>query len=698
MRIASLLKWAALAAAILIAAAAALLYSIDVNSYRDEIAAEFRRATGRGLTIGGDIDLSISLNPAIVVNRVAVANADWGSRPSMALLERAEAEVELLPLLAGDIRVTRLILVEPDILLEVNADGLSNWRTGPRRDGRSGAPARSGEKDEREGEAGGGPPSVPAFNHVEVRRGRLTYRDARSGEEMRFELERVSARAASFGAPLEIDAGGAWNGAPFSVSGTAGSLADIASGQPLELALEAEAFGFDARLSGTVTEPGKPGGLDLRTAVRGADLSSLAPLAGPGLPKLGPAAIDARIEGGADRLRVEDLKVALGASDLSGRIDLVLSGPRPRVGGTLSSTGIDLAGLRSKAVENGRAAVAGDGAKLKKGRPDRVFPDDPLPLESLKAVDLDLTLSVERLTGYPVPVGAVQARISLENGALSVRPLKATVAGSRMDGELHLDTRRAAPSLRLAARASELDLGRLLEEAGVTDLFEGKARASADLAGSGGSIAALMAGLDGDIRLVGGSGRLKTEAFDAAVGGVSAVLGTLFSGRKRWTVVNCAVASIGVRNGRAASRAVLIDTEYSTVAAKGTANLATETLDLTVEPRAKSATLNIAVPVRIRGAFANPEFRPEAGAALKKLGGLAAIALFPPAAVAGLGELGGDGNECLKIATASLKPGAAAQPAPASPEKTIRQLRDKLKGTVKNVGRGLKDLLGGTKD
>lgn len=698
MRIASLLKWAALAVAVLVAAAAAVLYSIDIDSYRDEIAAEFRKATGRDLAIGGDIDLSLSLTPAVTVERVVVANAGWGSRPAMVRLERAEAEVELLPLLAGDVRVTRLVLVEPDILLEVNADGLSNWRTGPPADDRSGAPAPSAGEVERKDEAGGGPPSVPIFNHVEIRRGRLTYRDARSGEEMRFELERVSARAASFDAPLEIDAGGAWNGAPFSVSGAVGSLAGIASGRPLELALEAEAFGFEARLSGAVADPGKPGGLDLRAAVRGADLSSLAPLAGPDLPKLGPVAFDARIEGGADRLRVEDLKAALGASELSGRIDLVLSGPRPRASGRLASTGIDLAGLRSKAAGSGRPTAARNGAEPKNGRPNRVFPDDPLALDGLKAADLDLTLNVEKLAGYRVPVGAVQARIRLDNGALSVRPFSATVAGSRVDGELHLDTRRVAPGLRLAARAPELDLGRLLEAAGVTDLFEGKARASADLAGSGGSVAALMAGLDGDIRLAGGSGRLKTEAFDAAVGGLSAVLGTLFSGRKRWTVVNCAVASIGIEDGRAASRAVLIDTEYSTVAAKGTANLATETLDLTVEPRAKSATLNVAVPVRVRGTFANLEFRPEAGAALKKLGGLAAIALFPPAAVVGLGELGGDGNECVQIATAGPKPGAAAPPDPASPEKAVRQLRDKLKGAVKNIGRGLKGLLGGGKD
>ncbi len=690
MRLASGLKWAGLAVAVLVAAAIATLHSIDVGSYREKIAAEFRKATGRSLAIDGEIDLSISLTPTIVVERAAIANAGWGSRPHMASLERAEAELELLPLFAGDIRVTRLILVEPDILLETNADGLSNWRAG--------APwADRSEEEARRKDAGGGPPSVPLFNHVEIRRGRLTYRDARTGAEMRFDLERVSARAESFDAPLEIDADGAWNGSAFSISGTVDSLARIASGRPVEFAIEAEAFGFDARLAGAVAEPGKPAGLDLRVAVRGEDLSTLARLAGSPLPKLGPVALDARVRGGSDKLRIGDLKAAFAASDLSGRIDLALSGPRPHVGGTLASRRIDLAGLRPESAGSARTTAAGGGAKGRKGRPDRVFPDDPLPLDGLKAVDLDLTLGVEELAGSPVPVGALQARISLEDGALAVRPFSATVAGSPVEGALGLDARRAAPRLRLTARAPDLDVGRLLEEAGVTDLFEGKARVSADLAGSGASIAAFMAGLDGNVELVGG-GRVKTGVLDAAVGGARALLGALFSGRRQWTVVNCAVASIGIEKGRAASRAALVDTGYSTVTAKGTANLASETLDLVVEPRVKSATLDIAAPLHVGGTFADPKFRPEAGAALKRLGGLAAIALVPPAAAAGPGGPGSDDNECLKIAAARPKAGAAAQPGPASPEKAVQQLKDNLKGAVKNIGRGLKGLLGGKKD
>ena len=688
MRIANILKWAVLAVAILVAAVAAMLYSIDVNSYRDEIATVFRKATGRDLAIGGDIDLSISLSPAVVVERVAIANADWGSHPHMIVLERVEAEIEVLPLLAGDIRVTRLILVEPDILLETNSDGLSNWQATPPADD------RSAEKAERKDEAGDGPQSVPVFTHVEIHRGRLTYKDARTGDEMQLDLDRGSARAASFGVPLAIDAEGAWNGTPFSIVGTLDSLARLAAGQPVELALDAEVFGFVARLSGVVAEPGKFADLDLRIAVRGADLSTLAPLAGSGLPKLGPVAFDARVEGSADKLQIEDLEAALASSDLSGRIDLSLTGPRPRLTGTLASNRIDLAELRQVSAGSGRPSATGSGARRQNGQPDRVFPDDLIPLDGFNAADLDVTLSVEKLTGYSVPVSAVRARMYLDNGSLEIKPFSATVAGSQVEGELRLDTGRATPGLRLVAGAAELDVGRLLAESGVTDLFEGKAKASVDLAGSGESVAALMASLDGDINLVVGNSRLKTQAFDSAVGGASAVLGTLFSGGMQWTVVNCALASIDIEQGRATSQLALIDTEYSIVSAKGTANLASETLDLVVEPQAKSATLNIAVPVLVGGTFANPEFRPEPGATLKKLGGLVGIVLFPPAAIVGLGELGGSDNECMRIATTST----ASQAGPASPEKAVRELGDDLKGVVEEIGRGLEGLFGGNQD
>ena len=695
MRVSTILKWVSVLIVALVVVAIAIVYSIDVNSYRGEIMAEFKKATGRDLTIGGEIDLSISLSPAVVIEEVSIANADWGSRPQMVTLKRAEAQVELLPLITGAIRVTKLVLVEPDILLETNAQGVPNWEFAPAEE--AGEKSAKESDDDGDDAGSGDAPSIPTFDRIEIRQGRLVYKNGETGEEMNLDLAKVEAKAQSFTAPFTIDIEGAWNKAPFSVAGSIESLASLGAGNPVKLDLEAEAFGFSAKLAGAIAEPKKPAGIDLQITAGGANLSSLAAVAGPDIPKLGPINLSVKVKGSVEKLQASELRLAFGTSDLSGQIAIDQTGQRPMISGALSSSKIDLTELMPATSSSDKAAgSSGDSAGADKAS-DRVFPSDPLPLEGLKTADVKLELSIAELITPSLPVRAVKVGVGLNNGALVVKPLSASVADSKIDGSLGLDASGATPALTIALNAPSLDLGGLLNQAGVTDLFEGKAKLSADLRGRGNSVAALMAKLNGNIKLLADDGRMKTQAFDAVIGGASAVLGTLFSGKKQWTVVNCVAGAIDIKDGLANSRVMLIDTEHSTVTAKGNVNLATEGLDLTVEPRAKSATLNVAVPVHIKGTLANPSFRPDAGATLRKLGGLIGIALFPPAAIAGLGELGGDDNECLKIASTKPKSATATGTGtalPTSPEKAVEKVKEGAGGLVKGITGGLKGILG----
>ena len=694
MRVSTILKWVGVLIVALVVAAVAIVYSIDVNSYRGEITAEFKKATGRDLTLGGEIDLSISLSPAVVVEDVAISNAEWGSRPEMVRLKRAEAQVELLPLITGNIRVVKLVLIEPDILLETNKEGVPNWEFKPPTQSATGESKSTADADQQTAEAGA--PQIPTFDRIEVRDGRLVYKDGQSGEEMSLDLAKVDAKAQLFTAPFTIDVEGAWNKAPFSAGGSIESLASLGAGNPVKLDLQAEAFGFSAKVAGVIAEPKKPAGLDLQVVVGGANLSSLAPIAGPDVPKIGPINVNAKIKGSIDNLQANNLILALGTSDLSGQIAFSQSGPRPKISGSLVSKKIDLTELIPAPAENASGSESSSAGKPA-GASDRVFPNDPLPLNGLKAVDVKIDLTIEELITPSVPVRAVRIGVGLANGALSVKPLSATVATSKIDGELGLDASGATPSLVITLNAPTLDLGALLTEADVTDMFQGKAKLSADLRGRGNSVAALMAKLNGSVKMLADDGRLKTQALDAIVGGATAVLGTLFSGKKEWTVVNCVATVIDIKDGLATSRVMLIDTEHSTVTGKGTVNLASEALDLTVEPKAKSVTLNIAVPVHIKGTLASPSFRPDAGATLRKLGGLLGATLFRPAALIGLGELGGEDNKCVKIATSKPSGGAASGSStalPTSPEKAVEKVKEGAGGLVKGITGGLKGIFG----
>ena len=110
-----------------LAAGIAILKSIDFNEYRGLITQIAKEQTGRDLIISASLNLELSLNPAVAVEGVTFANASWGTRKEMASLKRLAAEVELLPLLSGDIRIKRVVLEGLDLLLETDAKGRANW-------------------------------------------------------------------------------------------------------------------------------------------------------------------------------------------------------------------------------------------------------------------------------------------------------------------------------------------------------------------------------------------------------------------------------------------------------------------------------------------------------------------------------------------------------------------------------------------
>lgn len=104
---------------------------IDWNQFRSEIEAQASQATGRQVRIAGDIDFRILPAPQMTLNRVRVSHiaqqSALPSDPDFASFEAINAEVALAPLLSGDIKVTSVVVVRPQINLEILPDGTPNW-------------------------------------------------------------------------------------------------------------------------------------------------------------------------------------------------------------------------------------------------------------------------------------------------------------------------------------------------------------------------------------------------------------------------------------------------------------------------------------------------------------------------------------------------------------------------------------------
>lgn len=243
--------------ALLVGAAALGPAFVDWNGYKQDITAEVRAATGRSLVIKGDIALSLLPSPSLTASDVRLLS-ESGEQADMLRLGALEVEVRLLPLLGGEVEVTRMVLVEPVLVFEVGKDGKHNWEA--RRTAPAGTEARPGKPAAAEASSDTtSDPGAFRLNRLQVVKGTVIYKDAGTGVER--SLHNISAEisAGSLAGPFEIRAALASRNTPLKVQARMGSFADRNTAPvdlQISLADDDEAkIGFKGRVSDLRSEP-----------------------------------------------------------------------------------------------------------------------------------------------------------------------------------------------------------------------------------------------------------------------------------------------------------------------------------------------------------------------------------------------------------------------------------------------------------
>ncbi|HYD05166.1 MAG TPA: AsmA family protein, partial [Reyranella sp.] len=104
---------------------------VDANRFKPEILAEVKKATGRELVIDGPISASLLPVPSASVTGVKFFNVPGSKNPNMVEIKSVTVKPALFALLTGRLEVDEVTLVEPKIVLEINAEGKPNWEFTP---------------------------------------------------------------------------------------------------------------------------------------------------------------------------------------------------------------------------------------------------------------------------------------------------------------------------------------------------------------------------------------------------------------------------------------------------------------------------------------------------------------------------------------------------------------------------------------
>jgi len=651
-----------------VAAVAVLVATFDPNSYKPQIVAAVRSATGRELNIGGRIGLSISLQPTLEVSDVSFSNPPGFSRPQMVTLHKLELQLALVPLLSKQIQIARLVLDQPDILLETDAKGQSNWQFA------SAGPAPAAPAAPSGTAAAAAPPTI-ALSSVRIEGGTIALRNA--GQTTTLGLARLAATAASADAPLHLTVDATYNATPVGLTADTGPLSALTGGGaapwPVKLAITAAGakFGVD----GTVAQPATGRGLALAVTADIPDLAALSPLAGAPLPPLKAIAAQFKLADadGGNTIAASDLKLSLPKLDLAGSASF-RRGARPMVTADLAGKQIDLDALKASLSAGAPAKPAQPAAPA--ARSGHVIPDTRLPLDALRQTDADVQLALDDLLTGGQDYKAVKLHLVARDGKLTLDPAGVNTPGGQVDAKLTMDANPAAPPVTLTLRAPGLALQAVLKALGKPGYASGKLELRADLHGAGDSPHAIAASLDGEIGAAVAKGEMDSQVLGGLLSSLlqSTQINQLAS-KAGMSALNCFALRLDASHGAGTLRTLKLDS--STVGLDGTGgmNFGSETLDLHLKPTVGVAGTNVATPVIVKGTFAAPSVEPDAlGLVTGNVGTAAKLALG--ASTGGLALIAGSaidkklsGDPCaepLALARFSAPPAAGSQPAAAS--------------------------------
>lgn len=332
--------------ALLIVALLVAPFFIDLNSYKGMIEAEAKSATGRDLTIDGDISLSLLPLPSVSVEGIKFGNAPDGAAANMAEIERVEVKVALLPLISSNVEIKSIELVNPVIMLEKLPDGSGNWDIG-----------NTATTETTAEPAAGGSDFNVSIEGASIKNGTLVYHDLVTASEQRIENLNVDLALKSLQGPFSATGGVNAMGLPLGFSVEVGKL-DPAQPMPINVSLRVDdanaTIGFSGEANPAAAETPDQPILTGKLTGKGDNVAKLIAVLTGGKAEEGPLAqgfaLDGDIVAAQTAASLKNFTASLG--DMNARGDVIANmGETTSVEANLAMGRLDLDKLLPAAAD-----------------------------------------------------------------------------------------------------------------------------------------------------------------------------------------------------------------------------------------------------------------------------------------------------------------------------------------------------------
>lgn len=603
--------------ALLAIAAAGLAYLVSQVDVRAEIERAVEGATGRDLTVAGEVGVSFWPVLGLRAQDATLANVAGGRAPAFLTTDDIHVGVEIRPLFERRVVVRELVIERPNIALEVAEDGAPNWILAPREtEAPPPPPSSSGE-----------PPvdvSRASLRAVRIRDGEVSYFDARSGSGWVVGDVDLDSALTSLDEPVHIEGSVVYAEQPMELELELGRPSALIRNErmPLKIKIESELLDFDFD-GQTLAASGEIAGL-LNTS--GPSLRRLATWVGSPLQSgvgLEAFAISGRVEITGGRYSFTNAGFAL--DRLRGRGDFELSrvNARPYLSGRLELFDFDLnpyiTGQAPAPLAEGAPVVApasADDAPSPTAEiaaiaaPPRALDvqapasETPIDFSGLRTLNADLELVTGVVLVQRMRIDAARLNLVLNDGYLAATLHELTLYGGSGSGRVELDAREPQTRFVQELAVSNVEARPFLTDAANFTNIEGRAELSLSLSTRGATQSELIGAADGRLHLEVVAGTLH----GVDLGGVSrtvrnALRGELTAPEAR-TPFQGFSATFAIGDGVLASDNVSFNSPDLRIPGLAVIDLPQRRIDARLAPR--SAGSFVVFPFSARGPFTGP--------------------------------------------------------------------------------------------
>ena len=567
------------------------IFLVPLSAFRGPLEAAASRALGRDVTIGGSIHLAVYPQFGIALHDVAVANAAGGHDAQMIKVGKMIFGAELMPLLAGHLRVTKVILKQPVIHLEVNANGAGNWQF-----------ATTAVTLNSDGVS-------LQVERIRIENGEVTYFDAHTGRTKTLsDVDVLLTTPVSQAGVRELSLEGTatYNAVAMTYGARLDDIQAFLNGQKSGAGLSFSSTLFQIGFSGTMDTPSSMIG---NLKIDAKSLRQLAAWAGEPLPPgngFGAVSIESSISARDGVYSLTTAKIALDGMKLAGDLAIDMNASVPALKGTLTIDHVNITPYLAPGTSQDLAAAEATTTR-----------DTPLALGGLKGFDCDLALTIGSLALPDVKLDRASIVAKLRGGVLSSDFTSIAAYGGTGKGSLTVDVTGPVPSLHNALDMTGIRAERFLGELMGIVRVRGNGAVHLDVTSRGQTKAEIVRALNGraSINLTGGSiSGVDLGAVARVLQTASGILGGALSDAAT-TEFSSLAATFTIQNGVARTADLRIAGPIE-IAGAGTVNLLTHQISFRLSPKARLdiagiKLANFGIAFIVSGTWDKPSFTPD---------------------------------------------------------------------------------------